>query len=86
MSAELRVDPMACEAHGLCAELLPERIVLDEWGYPIIDRRPVPEHLLAHARRAASACPTLALKLQRVGGTPDRTNDPDGTSARRRAA
>ena len=64
MTAELRVDPIACEAHGLCAELLPELIVLDEWGYPILDPRPVPEHLLEHARRAVAACPTLALKLQ----------------------
>jgi ferredoxin len=33
----VRVNPIACEAHGLCAELLPERITLDEWGYPIVD-------------------------------------------------
>ena len=36
----LRVDPINCHAHGLCAELLPELITLDEWGYPIIDGRP----------------------------------------------
>ena len=39
MSQRLRVNPIACEAHGMCAELLPERISLDEWGYPIIDER-----------------------------------------------
>jgi ferredoxin len=64
MSGRLRVNPIACEAHGLCAELLPERIRLDEWGYPVIDPRPVPDHLLDHARRAADACPTLALLLE----------------------
>lgn len=60
---QLRVNPIACEAHGLCAELLPERVSLDEWGYPIVDGRPVPRELEALARRAAAACPTLALTL-----------------------
>jgi len=58
------VNPIACVAHGVCAELLPERITIDEWGYPIIDPRPIPEHLSEHARRAISACPTLALALR----------------------
>jgi ferredoxin len=59
------VEPISCAAHGLCAELLPEMIQLDEWGYPLVDDRPVPAGLLAHARRAAAACPTLALRLRR---------------------
>jgi ferredoxin len=58
----LTVDPIACEGHGLCADLLPERIRLDDWGYPIIESE-IPPHLEAHARRAVAACPTLALKL-----------------------
>ena len=41
MSHILRVNPIACEAHGMCAELLPERIALDEWGYPIVDGEPL---------------------------------------------
>jgi ferredoxin len=61
--AKLRVNPIACEAHGLCAELLPEWIALDDWGYPMIDDRPLPHELVEHARRAADACPTLALLL-----------------------
>lgn len=60
----LRVDPIACEAHGLCAELLPELIELDEWGYPVIIDAEVPTSLEPLARRAVSACPTLALRLQ----------------------
>ena len=63
MSARIRVDPIACSGHGLCAELLPERIELDEWGYPIVDGEPIPVELLAHAREAAEACPKLALRL-----------------------
>jgi ferredoxin len=65
MSERLRVNPIACEAHGMCAELLPEMIRLDEWGYPIVDGQPVPRELVGLARRAAAACPTLALLLDR---------------------
>ena len=63
MNARLRVDPIACAGHGLCAELFPERIRLDDWGYPIIDEAPIPDALMEHARRAADACPKLALVL-----------------------
>jgi ferredoxin len=65
MSVRLEVDPIACSGHGLCADLLPELIELDEWGYPIIDAA-VPPGLAAHARRAVSACPALALRLARA--------------------
>lgn len=63
MSESVRVNPIACDGHGLCAELLPERIRLDEWGYPIVDPSPVPSVLSAHARNAVAACPKLALRL-----------------------
>lgn len=65
MTYRVLVNPIACEAHGLCAELLPERITLDEWGYPLIDSKPLPDALIDHARRAAQACPTFALLLER---------------------
>jgi ferredoxin len=63
MSQRLIVDPIACTGHGACAELFPERIELDDWGYPMLAAGPVPELLLGHARRAVAACPTLALRL-----------------------
>jgi len=63
----LRVNPINCTGHGVCAELLPELITLDEWGYPIIDPHPVPVALERDARRAVAACPALALKLMRSG-------------------
>lgn len=66
----LEVDPIRCDGHGVCAELFPERISLDDWGYPIVDGRPVPPELEGHARRAVAACPTLALAL--VDGEPAR--------------
>jgi ferredoxin len=62
---KLRLDPIMCVAHGLCAEIFPERITLDDWGYPIIDPTPIPPELDEHARRATDACPTLALLLER---------------------
>ena len=48
------------------AELLPECVRLDDWGYPIVDGSEVPPALMAHARRAVTACPTLALRLERA--------------------
>ncbi|MGZ4518521.1 MAG: ferredoxin [Mycobacteriaceae bacterium] len=62
-ATHLRVNPISCRAHGLCAELLPEMIELDEWGYPILNPNPIPPRLLADARAAVAACPTLALRL-----------------------
>jgi ferredoxin len=66
MAETLKVNPIACTGHGVCAELLPELISLDEWGYPLVDPRPVPVHLDREARRAVAACPALALKLTRT--------------------
>ena len=57
----LRVNPIACTGHGVCAELLPELIELDPWGFPLLADAAVPRELEGHARRAAAACPTLAL-------------------------
>ncbi len=65
---ELRVNPIACDGHGLCAELFPERVSLDEWGFPIVDGDAIPKELEQHARRAVSECPKLALMLSRVSG------------------
>ncbi len=65
MIQRLKVNPIACVGHGLCADLLPEVIELDEWGYPVIDER-IPPRLTAHAKRAVNACPALALRLTRA--------------------
>ncbi len=62
----IRVDPVACDAFGFCAELLPERITLDEWGYPIIDGTPVDSELVELATRAAAECPRRAIVLEQV--------------------
>ena len=59
----IAVDPVACTGHGVCAELLPEGVRLDEWGYPLVATGDVPRELLRQARRAAAACPARALLL-----------------------
>jgi ferredoxin len=62
VTRELRVDWPHCQARGLCAELLPEIVTLDEWGYPIVDGD-VTRELLSMAREAVRMCPRLALRL-----------------------
>jgi ferredoxin len=64
VTIRLKVNPIACTGHGMCAELLPERITLDDWGYPLIDSKPVTADLEPIARMAVQACPTLALLLE----------------------
>jgi ferredoxin len=62
----ITVDRIACDGSGFCAELLPERIDLDDWGYPIISPEPVSSELADRARRAVARCPVLALKLRPI--------------------
>jgi len=69
LTVSLSVDPTACTGHGLCADLLPELVELDEWGYPIVLSPDVPPELAAHARRAVRLCPTLALRLRSISGS-----------------
>jgi ferredoxin len=66
MAKRLRVNPIECAGHGLCAELVPELVRLDEWGYPILPAGPVPGELMRQARRAVANCPALALALSQV--------------------
>jgi ferredoxin len=65
MTFRLVLDPIACDGHGICAELFPEGISLDDWGFPILAPGDVPPAWRAHARRAATACPKLALTIDR---------------------
>jgi ferredoxin len=68
VTEHLRVNPLRCDAYGHCAELLPELIEPDEWGYPMIDGGPIPREQLKDARRAVAACPRLALLLDQREG------------------
>ena len=65
----LEIDWTRCDGHGLCHALLPGRIAVDEWGFPIITDAVVSGPRidgadLAAARRAVAACPALALRLE----------------------
>jgi ferredoxin len=80
-TTRLAVNPIACSGHGVCAELLPELVTLDEWGYPVIaDDGVVPARLTRTVRRAVTDCPALALWLTRRGNS-ERTqmSAPAGT-------
>jgi len=61
---ELRVNPITCDGRGLCAEVAPELIVLDDWGFPIIRSGGVPSWLADDALEAVRLCPKLALRLE----------------------
>ncbi len=62
----LSVDPIACDGRGLCAELLPGLISLDDWGFPVISAADVPAGLRAEAAAVVRLCPRLALRLHRL--------------------
>ena len=65
-SFRLRVDPAACDGFGYCAELLPELIARDEWGFPVLAVEPVPNKFVALGRQCVKACPRSALFLEGV--------------------
>jgi len=61
---KLEVDWTRCDGHGMCAALLPDRIALDEWGFPLIASAPVAARDVTRVRRAIGVCPALALRLE----------------------
>jgi len=72
------IDPIRCSGRGLCAELLPELIDMDDWGFPIVAQTPFRRNLLRHARRAVAACPELALFIEPVSATAPATSGAPG--------
>ena len=62
----MTIDRIKCDGHGLCAELLPELIRLDDLRYPIFAPGPIPERLAPIAQRAVATCPVLALAMRRT--------------------
>ena len=57
----LVVDRVLCTGRGVCAELLPGQVRLDEWGYPIVDDDRVGRRA---GDRAVAWCPARALHLR----------------------
>ena len=66
MAMKLRVDPIMCDGFGYCAELAPELIDLDEWGYPILVDRPLAPKERRLAEDAILQCPRKALFIEVV--------------------
>jgi ferredoxin len=60
----LRVNPVDRVVSGLCAQLSPESVQLDDRSRPIVGDGERAPDLIGHARRAAQACTTLALPLE----------------------
>jgi ferredoxin len=63
MERTLRVDWIRCEGYGLCGDLAPDLIALDDWRYPVILEPVVRGGLLNDAQRAVDCCPRRALSL-----------------------
>ena len=63
MGRRLEIDRIRCDGYGMCAELFPEGIELDDWGFPILRPGVIPGRLESLARQAAEVCPVLALRL-----------------------
>ena len=80
-SQRLHVDWTRCDGHGSCAELLPELLALDDWGFPVSrtgERDPdVPAALERHARRAAEGLPAAGAAAHR----PPRLQHPEALGA-----
>ena len=60
------MDWILCDGYGLCGDLVPDLIALDEWRYPILDPGPVDRPRLHDAQRAVDCCPMKALRLERI--------------------
>jgi ferredoxin len=61
----LRVNPILCNGYGYCAEIVPELVSLDDWGFPIVNESAiVDERVERLAERAVATCPRLALLLE----------------------
>ena len=63
MSLRIEVDPVACEANGLCVEFLPEFIELGDDDVLRLREGIIPEELEGQARDAAMSCPRQALRI-----------------------
>jgi ferredoxin len=60
----MTINPAECDGFGYCAEILPELVELDEWGFPVLGNGEVPAGLLGVATRAVHFCPRRALALE----------------------
>ena len=63
-AVQLHIDWTRCDGHGTCADLLPDLISRDDWGYPIVQHDvDIAPDQCARAELAVEVCPMLALRL-----------------------
>lgn len=66
---KLHIDWTRCDGHGTCADLLPDLISRDAWGYPVLDQHGAKQDVdiepgqRSRAALAVEVCPMLALRL-----------------------
>ncbi len=60
---EVRVDPLVCEANGVCVGLVPDVFDLDDDDELHIARPNPPAELVDRVRHAVRSCPKAALTL-----------------------
>ena len=70
---KILLNPATCDGFGFCAELLPELISLDEWGFPVVAKADVPPALRRAAEEAVNSCPRKALALMESPSATTRT-------------
>jgi ferredoxin len=63
VSLRIEIDALACEANGVCAEILPEALELDEDDQLRPRLAVLPAALEQRAREAVRRCPRQALRL-----------------------
>jgi len=68
MAVRLRVDWIKCDGYGLCGDLVPDLIQLDEWRYPILPADAVDDSRVHELQRAIDCCPMRAITIDRGTG------------------
>jgi ferredoxin len=67
MTTRLHIDWTRCDGHGSCAELLPQLLGLDDFGFPVPrtgERDPaITRRDFETAQHAIRNCPVMALRL-----------------------
>jgi ferredoxin len=59
----IEIDALVCEANGVCSELLPEVLTLDDDDQLRLRLAVIPATLEQRAREAVRRCPRQALRL-----------------------
>ena len=76
VSAQIRIDPILCRGHAICALFFGDGVDLDQWGFGMVVVADVDSPRdVRRALRAAAACPNGAFVVR------ERTATPTGPSS-----